>query len=125
MSVSDAYKEDFSVLSSRERLLYLIELGRDVPDCTSFVGEKISGCTSDVRIAISDSSVRVCANSKVVKGFVKIILDLVESKEIASLDVASFLESTGLGTATEMSRSDAFLNVFGAVKESFFKLRSS
>ncbi len=121
MSIAKDYEEDFSSLTSRERMMYLIELGKDIPDCSNFSGEKIPGCTSDVRLASTGNALHICANSKVVKGFVKIILDLVESKELHSLDIPSFLEKTGLGTRAEMSRSDAFLNVVHAVKESFFK----
>ena len=113
--------EDLKMLQGHDRLAYLIDIAKDVPQLPDEVKidqNKIRGCASNLWLiggAKEDNTMiyKIDADAFITKGTAKIIVDLVngeQKKEIAELTLESF-KGLGIRELLTMQRQVGFASL--------------
>ena len=117
--------EDLKMLQGHDRLAYLIDIAKDVPQLPDEVKidqNKIRGCASNLWLiggAKEDNTMiyKIDADAFITKGTAKIIVDLVngeQKKEIAELTLESF-KGLGIRELLTMQRQVGFASLIERV----------
>lgn len=128
MAVLDEYTQDFAILDDRERFMYLIELGEELPPYPEEYKTKqyqVSGCQSLVYIALipeeNNITIHGYADAKVVKGYLRILIEALQNKTAKEIvndtSVDAFIEDANMNVSTQASRANAFGNMYTFIKE--------
>ncbi|MFT4250304.1 MAG: SufE family protein [Candidatus Woesearchaeota archaeon] len=127
-------QEDLQTLSARERFIYLIELGEELPEYPEEYKTKkfeVQGCQSHAYIRATTNNNKIqlqgFANAKVVRGYIYILLQALNNKSAQEIlaskqQINSFIQQTGLNTTTQTSRADAFSNLYNHIQQEVRKL---
>lgn len=126
----DKVRDDFALLPSRQDVYeYLIEFGSHLGDCTDDLrreDRRVQGCVSgvylDVRVDDGRIVLRGCAESLITRGFVRIIIDVMDQLPVDDLQGAiqyldAMVADTGLAASLVSSRAQAFGNIVAAIRD--------
>lgn len=120
--------QDFTMLSDRERFLYLLELGEQLeeyPDTYRTKEYEVPGCTSlvFVRARLEDGKVFFdgVASAKAVAGYLHILIQALSNKTpqqvIEDTSVEQFIQEAQMNVSTRVSRAQAFGNLYAFMKQ--------
>jgi cysteine desulfuration protein SufE len=135
MSVLNEYVKDVQILTDRERFVYLIELGEDIgeyPKDKKMSKYEVPGCTSLVYIYLTQEQEKIrihaYAEAKVVRGYIRILRDALNNNTaqeiIDDTSVPQFIKDAQMNVSTQVSRSNAFGNLYEFIKKQAKQFKS-
>ena len=124
----DELAQDFQLLNNRERFIYLIELGEQLPTYPEQHKTKeyeVPGCTSLVYIRPERQEDKLVfkgyAAAKAVKGYVYILTQALSNKTptqvINDQEIETFIREAQMNLTTRVSRAEAFGTIYQFIKE--------
>lgn len=124
----NALAKDFQELNNRERFLYLLELGEQLP---AYPQEhktaefEVPGCTSTVYIHPTKKANKLFfagyADAKAVQGYVYILTEALSNKTptqvINDRAIEQFIQEAQMNLTTRVSRAEAFGTIYQFIKQ--------
>jgi cysteine desulfuration protein SufE len=120
--------QEFQELNKRERFLYLLELGEELPDYSQEHKKKefeVPGCTSLVYIHPTKQGDKLhfqgYAAAKAVKGYVYILTQSLSNKTpqeiLQDKTIPRFIQEAQMNLTTQVSRAEAFGTIYQFIQE--------
>ena len=118
-----ALAQEFQELNKRERFLYLLELGEQLPPYPKEYKTKeyeVPGCTSTVYIHPNKQADKLFfagyADAKAVQGYVYILTQALSNKTpqeiLSDQTIPHFIQEAQMNVTTQVSRAEAFGTIY-------------
>lgn len=137
MSFEEYTQELLACETKWDMLQYIIEIGKELPkvsDSIKIKENQIPGCISqayiDVQITENHISINGTADSHIIKGFIKIFKDSIETMTLEEFDtlaekkIQEFISKTKIDSSHISSRANSFGNIYSHIKKKRIELEN-